>query len=333
MRTRLNAQRRRRVLKKQLLPVLVCILALLAAGCATVPAASLSGPGDGPTLSPAPLPTASPAPERPRPAPDDPDEARLLAAAEAAAGNELSDHVCLDLDRNGAKELLGVCYSPVSQCNEVWYCSGDGTTCTMVHRDKLGLESCFLEELALEDESHVAVNSHVGMGTTSFFSILALRDGEIVCLVDEQPGNVRMTEEGDVTLSVEAYDGMYDAATDAMLGHTVKSTYLFFDGESYREYGATELTEEQFLAYKNAGELKAEIAHDLRFEDYDRLEYHYFLRSNGILQIQCDLCDAYGGVQYGYYTVRCLNGEVETSPGERESGRMAPSLSTLEVVY
>ena len=309
---------------------LTCSFALLLAGCAAGHAVSSSAQS-APAVSPAPAPTSSPLP---RPTPDDPDEARLLAAVEEASGREMLNYLCADLDGDGTKELFGVCCASDSQSNEVWYCSGDAAECSVVCRAEPELDVCTLEVLNADGENHVAVNRHVGMGTTAFFSILALRDGEVVCLADNQPGNVRMTDAGDIVLYVESYDGAYQAADDLMLLHTVKGTYIFFYGETYKEYGATELTEEEFSRFKNADDLKAAIEHDLRFDDYDRLEYRYFLRSNGILQVQCDLHDDAGNISFGYYTVRWKGDELEFSPlGDREPGQMAASLSTLDVVY
>lgn len=309
---------------------LVCSFAFLFAGCAAGPAVSFSA-RSAPVASLAPAPTSSPLP---RPTPDDPDEARLLAAVEEASGREMLNHICSDLDGDDTKELFGVCYASDSQSNEVWYSRGDAAECSVVYRAEPGLDVCTLEVLNAGGENHVALNRHVGMGTTAFFSILALWDGEVVCLVDDQPGNVRVTDAGDIVLSVESYDGAYQAADDLMLLHTVKGTCIFFDGETYKEYGATELTEEEFSQFKNAGDLKAAIEHDLRFEDYDRLEYRYFLRPNGILQVQCDLHDEAGNISFGYYTVRWKGDELEFSPlGDREPGQMAASLSTLDVVY
>lgn len=310
---------------------LICGFAFLLAGCTAGSVPSFPPAQSAPAVSPAPASTAAP---QPRPTPDDPDEARMLAMAEEAAGAEMPDSVCLDLDGDGTKEFLGVCHNSASQCNEVWYCGGDGTACAAVHRDTMGLDACSLEALKAGNGFHVAVNSHVGLGTTSLFSILALQAGQIVCLVDNQPGNVWMTEEGDITLSVEAYDGAYDAAGDFLLLHTVKDTYIFYDGETYKEYGAAELSEEEFSRLKNADELKARIEHSLRFEEYDRLEYRYFLRSNGILQVQCDLYDTAGNIQYGYFTARWLGDEVDPELiGRWEPGQMAASLSTLDAVY
>ena len=309
---------------------LTCSFAFLLAGCTAGHAVSSSVQSTS-AASPAPAPTASPLP---RPTPDDPDEARLLAAVEEASGREMLNHLCADLDGDGTKELFGVCCASDSQNNEVWYCSGYAAECSVVYRAEPELDVCTLEMLIAGGENHVAVNRHVGMGTIAFFSILALRDGEVVCPTDNQPGNVRVTDEGDIVLYVESYDGAYEAAADLMLLHTVKDTYLFFDGETYKEYGGTELTEEEFSRFKNADDLKAAIEHDLRFDDYDRLEYRYFLRSNGILQVQCDLHDAAGNISFGYYTVRWKGDELEFSPlGDREPGQMAANLSALDVVY
>ncbi len=41
-----------------------------------------------------------------------------------------------------------------------------------------------------------------------------------------------------------------------MCTRTWKDTYLFYGGNTYKEYGATRITEETFLSYQNAQALK-----------------------------------------------------------------------------
>ncbi len=55
------------------------------------------------------------------------------------------------------------------------------------------------------------------MSTGKNYSILSLKDGNISCLVSNNCGYVCMTENGDITLEVEAYDGMYDPDIDGMI--------------------------------------------------------------------------------------------------------------------
>lgn len=309
--------------------MLVCclLLALCLTGCGEAASVQSSSAVAAPETS---SPVSAPPQATERPVPEDPEEARLLEALEQAAGSEAMWRLCLDMDRDGAKELLGVCFDEAAGQYKTWYCSSDGSVCAPVYQDELGLDVFSLEPLEQPGETHVAVNSHVGMGSTSRFTVLTLRQGEIVCLVREQPGNVQMDEAGDVLLRVEDYDAQYDAAVGGMIGHTVKTTYLLFAEDTYKEYRADELTREEFLALENAPELEAAIVEDLRFEEYEQLEYRYFWRGNGILQVQCDLVQPGGFFNYGYYTVRCQAGAVETSPGQREPGRMAAALSTLE---
>lgn len=69
-------------------------------------------------------------------------------------------------------------------------------------------------------------------------------------------GYVCMRDTGDITLNVEAYDGMYDASLDMMILHTWKDTFLYFDGTSYNEYGAAEIPESAYLQYENASEIR-----------------------------------------------------------------------------
>ena len=116
------------------------------------------------------------------------------------------------------------------------------------------------------------------------------------------------------------------------LGET--QSYLFYRDGTYGEYGAVELTEEEFNALQGAQDLMAGIEHALRFKEAERMECRYFLRANGILQIQCDLHAAEGGVEYGFFTARCQDGAVDPAPmGSFVGGQLESPLTSLDVVY
>ena len=143
-----------------------------------------------------------------------------------------------------------------------------------------------------------------------------------------------MTEEGDLLLTTLAHDAFYDPAVGALIGLGEKQSYLFYQNGAYGEYGATELTQEEFNALQGVSELMSAIEHELRFEDVERMDCRYFLRANGILQVQCDLHAAEGGVEYGFFTARCQDGAVApSSMGSFVGGQLESPLTSLEVVY
>lgn len=87
--------------------------------------------------------------------------------------------------------------------------------------------------------------------------------------------------------------------------------YLDWDAEKgeYREYKGKKLTEEQFLSYENAQEVKdiveAEIRKDLAeyysSDEFEKTEYEYLIRDNGILNINFRFfC---GDSVFYYYTI------------------------------
>lgn len=314
-------------MKKFFQVVLVPCMLFALAGCAAAPVSSLPAPSSSETVSPSPSAEAS------RPMPEDPDEARLLGLLQEAAGREMMRHLYLDMDQDGEAELLGVCLNTDAHLYEVWYCSSDGQTCTLAEQDKESMESCFLDPLVLDGETHVAVNR--GLGTdTRFFSVLALQEGKMRCLVSWQPGAASMTEESDLLLTTLAHDAFYDPAVGGLIGLGEKQSYLFYQNGAYGEYGATELTQEEFNALQGASELMSAIEHELRFEDVERMDCRYFLRANGIFQVQCDLYRADGGVEYGYFTARCQDGTVDPALiGSFTNGQLESPLTTLEVVY
>ena len=260
-------------------------------------------------------------------------ETKLLAIMQHAAGCEMETWAYVDMDDDGSEELIGVCREDGSLCYQTWYCSSDGETCMQVHENNQWMDACRIELLEFDNETHVVINAYNLMGNSKNYTILAIKDNDISCLLSNKYGYVYMTEEGDIILDVEAYDAMYDAGVGHMLGHTWNDTYLYYDGEAYREYGATKLTEDEFLQYENAELLKDMIAGQLTQDDTEKLEYFYFVRKNNIFYIQCNVYNSYGSVNYGYYTVRLSGNVLDEQLGEYTAGIMASCFSDLEVTY
>lgn len=259
-------------------------------------------------------------------------EAELLAITESIAKHSMENYVYTDMDHDGANELIGV-YCGDMGLYQTWYCSSDGKTCALIHQNDDGMDACEIELLNIGDATHVVLNAYRVMGTGKNYSIIAMRNQEIVCLISNRYGYVSMTDGGDITLNVEAYDGMYDPSIGAMILHTWKNTYLFFDGNTYKEYGATEISEQEFLDYQNSQELKDQIEGELRQSNTTSLEFSYFKRKNGIMHIQCNVYSDSGEIQYGYYTIRYNGNQLNKDLGEYNSGQMAYSFSDLKVVY
>ncbi len=259
-------------------------------------------------------------------------EEKLLTITQTTAEHQLENYVYVDMDHDGSKELIGV-YSDNKDLYQTWYCSSDGETCLLVHQNNEGMDACKIELLNLNNETHVVINAYRMMGPAKNYSIICLKENIISCLVSNNNGYVRMTENGDITLDVEAYDGMYDPDIGVMISHTWKDTYLYFDGKTYKEYGATEITEAEFLNYKNSQTIKDKIANELKQSDTTKLEYSYLIRKNNILHIQCDVYSSSGAIQFGYYTFRFSGNVLNEQLGEYTPGQMATSFSDLEVTY
>ena len=255
----------------------------------------------------------------------------LLAITQTTSGKQLENYVYTDMDHDGSKELIDV-YSHNMGLYQTWYCSSDGATCLLVHQNNKGMDACEIELLDLKNETHVVINAYCMMGTKKNYSIISLKDKDISCLASNKYGYVRMTENGDITLDIEAYDGIYEPDF-GMNVHTWKDTYLYFDGKTYKEYGAKEITETEYLSYKNAQSIKNMIAYELKESDTTKLEYSYFVRKNNILHIQCNVYSSSGTIQYGYYTVRISDGMLDEQSGEYTMGQMAPGFSDWDVTY
>ena len=111
------------------------------------------------------------------------------------------------------------------------------------------------------------------------------------------------------------------------------SLTLFFDGNTYKEYGATKISENIFLSYQNSQEIKNKIITELQQSDTTSLEFVYYKRKNGIIHIQCNVHSNLGEIKYGYYTVKYKDNELSIDLGEYNQGQMSSSFSNLEVIY
>lgn len=264
-------------------------------------------------------------------------EKELLAKVRKTAGYPMRDYVYVDMDHDGLKELIGVADNGDNETFQIWYCSSDGKTCLLVYQNLMWFEDFTIELLEFNYETHVVINSYNLMGTSKKFSIISLKNGEACIKASEEWGYVLMTKSGDVLLDMEGYDGIYDPDTDHTYSHTWIDTYLCFDGESYKEYIAYEITEAEYSEFINAQEIKDRIADKLTESDTIELEYKYFKRNNNILHIQCNVHQSSGTIYYGYYTVRYSGNMLDeqfvipdNQTDEYNPGQMYPRLSYFE---
>ena len=73
----------------------------------------------------------------------------------------------------------------------------------------------------------------------------------------------------------------------------------------------------------------------LDVEDYDSMfdSFEPEDDSDGIMHIQCDVKNEFGGISYGYYTVRYEGDVLEKELGGYNPGRMYSFFSNFEKVY
>lgn len=256
---------------------------------------------------------------------------RFEEAASATADTQYQ-YVYEDLDRDGEKEFVAV---TEERGYEVWYCGSDGSRCEKVCEIDQTMDGYGLEILRLESETHVAVNRYNMIGDAKKYSILALKEGGIKSLVSDHWGYVYQNGDGDIVMDIEAYDGCYDADLDIHIMHTWKDTYLYYDGEKYREYGAAVLTEEEFLkSYANGLEVLDKIRQSTELAEGESLELtSIFVRGNGIVQIQCEYRYAYGNIDFFYYEYKSDEHNKLSGGKELNYGQMGAVLSQLEASY
>ena len=257
-------------------------------------------------------------------------EEELLSIVSETSGQQIEQYAYIDMDNDGASEMLAICTMDNGKFS-AWYCSSNGTICKSVFESDADMDTCQMELISFENETHVVLNTFRFAGTGKYFTILALKNKEIINIVSNEYGYVQLNDDGDITLTVDAYDGSYDPNLDMLMGHTWKDTYLYYDGESYKEYVATEISQSEFYQYNYSAEALHVIWDELELitPDITKIDYSFFIRENGVLHIQCDIYDSSGYIEYGYYTFRYSEKTLSLAGGEICYGQMQPSFSSL----
>lgn len=254
---------------------------------------------------------------------------QMLALLDESCGSQIYVYTSVDMNKDGINEMIGVTDDDFA----VWYCSSDLAECYMVSDGpSQWYDDCAIKEIEFDEERHVVINTYNLMGNSKAYSILALHNGKMEILVDDNYGYVYANEKNDIILDVESYDGEYDKDGDFWLMHTWVDTYLYYEGGKYKEYGAAALDEKDFLKYDNAREVLDEIDRENRNEDVLEMRYSYFIRENGIVHIQCEE-ESEWFIDYYYYTFRVNENRLDVEMSQNY-GIMYPILSQLdEVTY
>lgn len=254
---------------------------------------------------------------------------QMLALLDEACGSKIYTYASVDMDKDGENEMIGVANDHFS----IWYCSSNLEDCYMVSDGPShGYDDCTIEQIELDGERHIVIDAYNMLGDDKSYSILALHDGEIEILVNDNYGYVYMNGKNDIILDVEAYDGEYDKIYNIWTTHTWTDTYLYYKDGKYKEYGAATLSEKDFLKYENAQELLDEIEKENQNENVFEIRYSFFIRENGIVNIQCEL-EEEEFIEYFHYTYRVNENHLDFEM-PKNYGIMYSTLSQLdEVTY
>lgn len=267
-----------------------------------------------------------------RPEPTDSHDKQMLAILDEACGSEIYKYVSVDMDKDGANEMVGVRRDDHSY--DVWYCSSDMETYGYVMPVQWYDDYNF-ELMDMGDEVHVVIDGANLLGDYKSHSILTLHDGQLDAPVFNLYGYVYMNDEGDIILEIEEYDKEYNITNDKLTGFTHKDTYLYYDDGKYKEYGAAELSEEDFLKYDNAREL-IDVIKEAFWEEWTaEIRFSYFIRENGIVHIQCEAEHASPTTQwidYFYFTLRENGEHLDGDLVRKKDGIIRGSMSQLDIV-
>lgn len=253
----------------------------------------------------------------------------LLLLIRTSAGRAVVDYQFADLDQDGSKELIGAVKSGDARW-DIWFASNDGSQIKRLNQESILFDNCATTLLPQDGETHVAVNFSNLTDDTQETYVFAIQNRKPTALIEKMAASIWLGEDGQILLSVNGNDGYAGPDAKSSLTHTSKNSYLYYDGATYKEYGATLITQQDFLSYTGASQALAAVKQDLATAV--SLDMTFYRRANGLVYIQCAAKDATGGTEYTYYSYTTQDHAITGTPMAYR-GQMAPYFSTLPVTY
>jgi hypothetical protein len=231
-----------------------------------------------------------------------------------------------DFDHDDLADLA-VCTRGGDGTVTLWLLSGDGRT---VKVSESGREMAELGISPTDAGNHLIFNTYNTAGSSTAFEIWELGFEEPV-LMAEGSGNA-YSEEGKLRVVVEDYDGMF--MQDAGLAvHTWKNAYLGFEDMDYVEYGAVQLSEEEFLALGNAGRIRDILKNEEKEQGAAATSFAYFYRANDIVEIQTFSQMESGDRYFRITTLPCEGDSLDLEKRVTGDGLVRESYTSLPKEY
>lgn len=240
-----------------------------------------------------------------------------------------------DYDGDGDCELFAVVGEVVEKpeilwttlTGEIWFVDDMGA-CMVEKTDK----SYFTEPFIFLCDSNCFIAFEEAYVTGTLTYIWGVRDGK--------PYQPNISGKGN-GLSINSYneielcDSDYDAGLSdgLMSGHTWKNYYLYYDGDTFREYGGLKISTDELKKIDGT----EKIINDIIIEGYEIDSIYY--RENGIININFSLADN-DSIRYKNITLRCKQAGFEVVPsmyGKYNEGiyqsAMIPAIATYPSSY
>lgn len=223
----------------------------------------------------------------------------LLAKLKESSDLQFYSYLCEDFDGDGCLELFAI--NNDDNFAKVWFVSSDLNKCFQVYKSSNQLDNASGEVIDNQGFKHFVLNEHNSVGDIGFYHLFAVNNDKVDIIYDGS-GYLYPLDEDSIALDGIFYDAMYDASIQSLIGLTKKTTYLVYDNNEYKEYGASEIDEVTFNELVESDEImKAVEAQCSKYEG--EVSYQYFKRNNGYYHVQYNIKQDNGAIIYGYVTL------------------------------
>lgn len=239
-------------------------------------------------------------------------EAELVAIVEAACGKALEEYgyVYVDMNKDGAYELVATCNE--DYVHQIWFCSSDGTVCKMINENTWGFRECSLKVADSDKYALVVTQFWPDAGPYAEYIVWRMKGADIECAT-AGTGSVSIDDSGVFYETKDAYMSYWDAERQCYSGRSWIIYYKEYDFDANKIVYAdvTQITEAEFYEYDNSEQIIKTIESDEYISEFHKVEYDFYLTSNGKMYVQYKLYDEKGNITFYYHILNCDGNKIE----------------------
>lgn len=246
------------------------------------------------------------------------EKGEFLNKLKANCGAEILDYYYNDFDKNGKNELLALTgvrdsyFGHGTSNGTLWLVNSNSVKIV----DSQKVDYITAEVIDVGNAKHLSLYGNAG-GPGTWFSIYEVKGNAVNTLYKNKNGSVAKADDGKLYYYTSAIDCGKEPNSTYYTGRSEKTYYVYYDGQ-YKEYGAIQISKEDFLNFEGGNDVWNSLEQELNklYGNGSSTTSTILYRANGIININFNTITSTGGESQKNAIIEYKNNKVSIKNNE-----------------